>query len=98
MRLRRQHQAGSNDLAVHTHGTRTAHPVLATDMRACELELLAQEVREIETRQNLRVDALAVDMKRDRQWCRHRDPPEPRSGRPRSADTHRANSTFAKCR
>ena len=67
MRLRRQHQAGANDLSVHAHRARTAHPVLATDMRARQLQLLAQEVREIKARQDLRIDALAVDMKRDSQ-------------------------------
>jgi hypothetical protein len=36
--------------------------MLAADMRPRQLQLLAQEIREIEPRQNLRIDALAVDI------------------------------------
>jgi len=98
MRLRRQHQAGTDDFPVHAHGARTANAVLATDMRAGELQLLAQEVRKIKARQDLRIDALAIDIKRDRQGCRHADLPTLRSGRPSSEATHRASNTFARCR
>jgi hypothetical protein len=65
MRLHRQHQAGANDLAIDTHGARAANSVLATDMRSGQLQMLAQEVRQIETRQNLRFNMLAVDIEAD---------------------------------
>src|SRR5438046_5790254 len=98
MRLRCQHHTGTDDFSVHAHGARTANAVLAPDMRACELQLLAQEVRKIKARQDLRIDTLAIDIKRDRKRCRHADLPMLRSGRPSSEETHRANKTFARCR
>jgi len=39
--------------------------VLATDMRSRELQVLTQKVRKIEPRQDVRINPLAVDMKRD---------------------------------
>ena len=98
VRLHRQHQAGTNDLAVHAHRAGAANPVLATDMRSGQLQMLAQEIRQIEPRQNMRIDALAVDVERDRHLGRHAGPPASRSGRPSSVDTQRASSTFARCR
>ena len=94
--LHRQHQAGTNDLAVHAHGACTADPVLATDMRSGQLQLLAQKIRQIEPRQNLRGDALTVHLERDCHGIRHARPPASRSGRPRSADAQRTSSTFAR--
>ena len=61
MRLHRQHQAGAHDLAVDAHRAGAANPVLATDMGSGQLQMLAQEIRQIEPRQNMRIDALAVD-------------------------------------
>ena len=98
VRLHRQHQAGTNDLAVHAHGAGAADPVLATDMGSGQLQLLTQEIRQIEPRQNMRIDALAVDLERDRHGSGHARPPALRSGRPRSAATQRISSTFARCR
>src|SRR5258708_22400875 len=43
--LHRQHQAGTNDLAVHAHRACAANPMLAADMRSSQLQMLAQEVR-----------------------------------------------------
>src|SRR6202171_6862980 len=96
--LHRQHQAGTNDLAVDAHRTRAADPMLATDMRPCQLQMLPQEVRPIETRLNMRPDASTIDVERDLHVRRHTGPPALRSGRPRSADVHRTSSTFARCR
>jgi hypothetical protein len=39
--------------------------MLATDMRSRQLQMLPQKVRQIETRQHLRIDTLAVDIERD---------------------------------
>ena len=47
VRLHRQHQAGTNDLSVHAHGAGTANPMLATDMRSGQLQMLSQEIRQI---------------------------------------------------
>ena len=63
VRLHRQHQAGTNDLAIDAHRARAANAVLAADMGSGQLQMLAQEVRKIEPRQNVRIDALAVDMR-----------------------------------
>ena len=98
VRLHRQHQAGAHDLAIDAHRAGAANPMLAADMRSRQLQMLAQEIRQIKPRQNLRLDALAIDLKRDGHMDRQADPPALRSGRPSSADTHRASSTFARCR
>ena len=98
VRLHRQHQAGTNDLAVDAHRACAANPVLAADMRSGQLQMLAQEIRQIETRQNMRIDALAVDFERDWHGSRHAGLPAVSSGRPSSADAQRASSTFARCR
>jgi hypothetical protein len=62
MRLRGQHQAGTNDVAVHAHRAGAANPVFAADMCPRQLQMLAQKVRQIEARQDLRLDAFAVHM------------------------------------
>jgi hypothetical protein len=98
VRLHRQHQAGPNDLAVDPHRAGAANPVLAADMRPRQLQMLAQEVRQIEAWQDIRGDPLAVDIQGDCHGRRHAGPPAPGSPRPRSADAQRANSTFARCR
>ena len=63
--LHRQHQAGTNDLAVHAHRAGAADPMLTPDMRAGQLQMFSQEIRQIESRQHLRIDAFAIDVKRD---------------------------------
>src|SRR5213596_3002673 len=90
--LHSQHQAGTNDLAVHAHRASPANPVLATDMCSSQLQMLAQEVRQVETRQNMRIDGFTVDFERDWHGSRHTGPPAMRSGRPRSADAQRASN------
>src|SRR5438034_1058 len=59
-------------------------------------QMLAQEVRQVESRQNMRVDAFTVDFERDWQGGRHTGPPA--AGRPRSAEAQRASNIFARCR
>ena len=66
VRLHRQHQAGTHDLAVHAHRAGAANPMLAADMSTGQLQMLAQEIRQIEPRQHVRIDALAIDVKRNR--------------------------------
>src|ERR1700710_2302611 len=63
-----------------------------------QLQILAQKIRQVEARQHLRLDALTVDFERDGNLSRQADPPRFRSGRPSSADTHRASNTLARCR
>src|SRR5258705_12982675 len=98
MCLHRQHQAGTNDLAVDAHRASAANPMLTPDMRSGQLQMLAQEVRQVETRQNIRIDGFTVDFERDWQGGRHTGPPAMRSGGPISAEAQRANSIFARCR
>jgi hypothetical protein len=40
--------------------------MVAADMRPRQLQMLTQKVRQIEARQDLRIDALAVHLQRDR--------------------------------
>jgi len=98
VRLHRQHQTGTDDLPVHAHRTRAANPMLATDMRPGQLQMFPQEVRQIEARQNICIDALTVHIERYLRVGGHARPPELRSGRPRSALVQRTSSTFARCR
>ena len=97
MRLYRQHQAGAHDFAVDAHGAGAANPVLAPDMRAGQFQMLPQEVRQIQPRQHMRIDALAIDFERNGTGVTP-VAPAPRSGRESSVDTQRASSTFARCR
>ena len=94
--LHRQHQTGTNGLAVHAHRTCAANPMLATDMRSGQLQMLAQEVRQVESWQNVRIDGLTVDFERDWQGGHHTGPPA--AGGPRSAEAQRASNIFARCR
>jgi hypothetical protein len=71
--------------------------MLTTNMRPRQLELLPQKIRQIETRQNMRLNVLSVDIERDLHGGRHTGPPALSSGRPRSPDAQRAISTFARC-
>src|SRR5712672_866636 len=65
MRLHREHQAGAHDLAIDTHGAGPANTVLAADMGTGQFQMLAQKIREIDARQYMRLDALAIDFERD---------------------------------
>ena len=47
VRLHRKHQAGTDDIAIDAHCACAAHPVLTSDMRACQLEVLAKKIRQI---------------------------------------------------
>src|SRR5207253_10089088 len=96
--LHGERQAGTNDLAANTHRARAADAMLAADMGASQLQMLAQKIREIEPRQHLRLDAFTIDREQDRDLSRHALPPKWRSGRCSSEATHRPSSTFAKCR
>src|SRR5260370_15836999 len=98
VRLHRENQAGTNDLTVHADRTCAANPMLAPDMRPGQLKMLPQEVCQIETRQNMRIDALTINIERYLGGGRHTGPPVLRSGPPRSANAQRAISTFARCR
>jgi hypothetical protein len=44
IRLHRQQQAGAHGFAVKENGTGTADAMFATQVRACEMKLLAQEI------------------------------------------------------
>jgi hypothetical protein len=98
VRLHRQHQTGTHDIPVHPHRACAAHPVLAAHMGSGQLEILAQEVRQIETRQNVGANTLPVDVERYLHRRSHPRSPAARTGRPSSAATQRASSTFARCR
>ena len=47
VRLGGQHQAAAHGRAVHAHGARAAHAVLASDVRAGQPELVAEEIDEV---------------------------------------------------
>ena len=98
VRLYRKQQAGTNDIAIDADRACAAHPVLATNMRASQLEMLAKKIRQIQARQYIRFNTFTIDNKRDRNRSRHADAPAWRSGRSSSEDTQRASRTFAKCR
>ena len=70
--------------------------MLATDMRSGQLQMLAQEVRQVESWQNVRIDGLTVDFERDWQGGRHTGPPA--AGGPRSAEAQRTSNILARCR
>src|SRR3954469_14590383 len=92
MCLHRKDQAGADDLVIHTYRTGAANPVLTADMGARELEMIPQEIRQIKTRHDLRVDTLAVDLKGDLQDGGH-------SGSRASSELmQRLISTLARCR
>jgi hypothetical protein len=88
VRLYRKQQAGTDDIAIDADRTCTAHPVLATDMRAGQLEMLAKKVRQVQARQYIRFNTFTIDA----------DAPARRSGRSSSEDTQRASRTFARYR
>ena len=49
-------------------------------------------------RQNMGIDALTIDVKREGHESRHAAPPVPSSGRESSVETQRASRTPARCR
>jgi hypothetical protein len=71
IRLRRKHQARAHGLAVHEHGARAAHAVLAAEVRSRELELAAQQISEREARLDRRRSLLSVDVHADRSPLAH---------------------------
>ena len=74
--------ARADRLAVDEQGAGPANPMLATQMRACEVERLAQEVGEMPTRLDFRRDRAAVDAER-------------KLHRRRRRRVHAASGTFA---
>src|SRR4051794_26866269 len=65
LRLHGEHEAAAHDLAVEPDRARPAHSLLAADVRAGELKLLAQEVRQMSPRQDASLDGLAVHGERE---------------------------------
>ena len=63
VRLHREQQAGTDDIAVDADRARTAHAVFTADMRAGQLEMFAEKIRKIEPRRHMRLDALAIDFR-----------------------------------
>jgi hypothetical protein len=61
MRLHCKQQAGTDDITIDADRARAAHPVFATDMRACQLEVLAKKVRQVQARQYTRFNVLAIN-------------------------------------
>src|SRR2546425_6232591 len=61
IRLDGEHQAGAHRLAVQQHRTGAAHAVLASNVRAGEAQLVAQEVGEEQPRLHRTLVARAVD-------------------------------------
>jgi len=69
------HQAGTHDLSIDAHRAGTANPMLATDMRSGQLQLLPQKIRKVEARQHMRSTRSAVYTERDWQMGRHNRSP-----------------------
>src|SRR5438552_18900095 len=65
VRLDCKKQAGARRAAVEEDGARAAHAVLAADVRAGELELMAQEIGEREPVLDAGLVRLAVDLDAD---------------------------------
>ena len=61
VRLHREHQATAHHLAVDQHGAGAAYAVLASQMRARELQLFAKEVRQMLARLDPPAHRRAVD-------------------------------------
>src|SRR6185312_1666768 len=96
LHLYRQHKAGAHDLAVDPYGAGATDPVLTTDMCTGQLQLLAQEIPKIEPRQHMRIDALTIDLQRNRDRRSHGVAPAS-SGRCKNAAIARMRSTLARC-
>src|SRR2546422_1357432 len=61
VRLDGEHEAGADRLAVQQHGAGAAHPVLASNVRSGEAQLVAQEVGEEQPRLHRALVAHAID-------------------------------------
>ena len=72
VRLDGEHEAGAHGQAVDQDGAGAAHAMLASQMRAGEAELVAQEIGERETDLDLFLIAGAVDGERDLAFLVHR--------------------------
>ena len=70
--LHREHQAGANGLVVDQHGAGTADAVLAADVRAGELQVMAEEVGEQQARLDFACERGAIDGQSDRDQAGHR--------------------------
>src|SRR5467141_3456022 len=62
VRLHRVHEAGTHRLSVEHHRARAADAVLAADVRAGEVKVLAQPVHQRQARRHLGRSRLAVDL------------------------------------
>ena len=98
LRLHCQQQAGTNNITIDADCARATYAVFAANMCAGQLEMLAEKIRQIEARQHIRFDALAIDTQRDRNRGCHTDTTAQRSGQASSEDAQRISRTFAKCR
>src|SRR5437870_5138276 len=61
VRLDGEHEAGADRLAVQQHGAGAAHPVLASNVRSGEAQVVAQEVGEEQPRLHRALVAHAID-------------------------------------
>ncbi len=71
--LHGEHETRAHRFAVEEHGARAAHAVLAPEVRARELEILAEEVGEGLASLGGALPALAVHLECDRNWDSHRN-------------------------
>ena len=61
-----EHEAAAHDGSVHAHRARAAYPVLATHVRAGQLELVAEEVHQALPWLDATADRCAIDGEQDR--------------------------------
>jgi len=61
--LHRKHQACANNFTVYTDCTSTAYAVLAADVSTSQVQLLSQEIRKVNARQDLSINPLAIHLK-----------------------------------
>src|SRR3712207_2771969 len=61
VRLNGEDKATSHDFSIKAHGACTADAVLATDMRACEAEFIADEIGQMRARGHHCSDPFMVD-------------------------------------
>ena len=100
LRLYGEHQAGPHGPPVDENGAGAAHAVLAAEVRAGQVELVAQEVRERGTRLGRAVQLLAVHPQRQltlRDAGQLRVPDQP-CARPTAVVSARRVRTPARCR
>ena len=65
--LHRQHQAAARRTAIHQHGARAAHAMLAAHMGAGHAQLATQEIRQIHPRLGASLPGCAIDAQPDGQ-------------------------------